>query len=167
MERKEPTRENLASSLKEVIAQLIAQHGKWKVPYGEISRLQRTSKEGRPPFGRPEFDANLPSLPVPGVSSSDGAIFTVNAIPYTMTNEKRRYGVHGASYVSVVEFGPQTHALSVVTFGANGDPKSPHFFDQAQLYAKGQFKPSWFTRDEVARNAAASYHPGEEKPAKN
>ena len=167
MERKEPTRENLLSTLQGVVAQLVAQHGTWKVPYGEIARLQRSSREGQPPFGRPAFDDGAPSLPVPGVSSFDGAIFTVNAVPFLMKDEKRRYGVQGATYVSVVEFGAPARALSVVTFGSSGDPHSPHFFDQAQLYAKGQFKPSWFTRDEVERNAAVSYHPGEERPAKD
>jgi len=166
MQGKAESRENLLASFKEVVSQLGAQHGRWQVPYGEITRLQRISEEGASPLVRPEFDERAPSLPVAGVSSYDGAVFTVNAIPFTLTSEKRRYGVHGASYVSVVEFGPQTRALSVVTLGANGDPKSPHFFDQAKLYVKGTFKTSWSTRDEVKRNSEAAYHPGEEKPSR-
>ncbi|HUI83022.1 MAG TPA: penicillin acylase family protein [Candidatus Binatia bacterium] len=53
-------------------------------------------------------------------------------------------------------------ALSVGTYGESGDPASPHFNDQASLFVKGQFKPSWFTPDEVKKNAESVYHPGDE-----
>jgi acyl-homoserine-lactone acylase len=62
---------------------------------------------------------------------------------------------------SVVEFGPQPRALSVLTYGESGDPKSPHFNDQLELFVKGQFKPSLFTLDEVRRNAESAYHPSD------
>jgi acyl-homoserine-lactone acylase len=67
----------------------------------------------------------------------------------------------GASYVSVVEFGPQVRSLAVHTFGSSGDPRSPHFFDQAHLYARREMRPVWFTREEVLANAERSYRPGE------
>jgi acyl-homoserine lactone acylase PvdQ len=72
------------------------------------------------------------------------------------------YGVHGDTYVSVVEFGSTTNAASIMTFGESADPKSKHFFDQAPLYVKGQFKPSWMTLEEVKQHSESAYHPGEE-----
>jgi len=144
----------------EVIDELIAQHGRWQVPYGEITRLQRTPALDKP---HAKFDEGASSLPVPGVSGYDGAVFTFNAIPFKIEQAKQRLGVHGDTYVSVVEFGPKVRAKSIVTFGASGDAASPHYFDQAPFYAKGEFKPSWFTPQEVRQNAVGVYHPGGEK----
>jgi acyl-homoserine-lactone acylase len=156
----ESTPDVLLAKLIEVIDDLIAQHGRWQIPYGNITRLQRTPALDTP---HGKFDESASSLPVPGVSEYDGAAFTFNALPFKMEQAKQRLGEHGDSYVSVIEFGTKLQAKSVVTFGASGDAASPHYFDQAQLYANGEFKPAWFTRQEVEENASSVYHPGEEK----
>ena len=49
---------------------------------------------------------------------------------------------------------------TIVTFGQSADPASPHFFDQAPLYARGEMKDAWFHADEVERAARRSYRPG-------
>jgi len=65
--------------------------------------------------------------------------------------------------VSVVEFAPTLRQRSVVTFGQSGVASSPHFFDQAPLYARGQMKPMPWTKQAVIASASTSYHPGERK----
>jgi penicillin amidase len=75
--------------------------------------------------------------------------------------QKRRYGVGGHSFVSVVEFGPQVRAMSVLVFGQSADPASKHYFDQAPLYAGQKFKPAWFELSQIRANSERIYHPGQ------
>jgi acyl-homoserine-lactone acylase len=62
--------------------------------------------------------------------------------------------------VAAVEFGPRVRAKSVLAGGVSGDPASPHFNDQAELYAQGKFKDVLFHREEVERGARRTYRPG-------
>ena len=40
--------------------------------------------------------------------------------------------------------------------------RSPiHYFDQAQLYAEGQFKEAYFDKKDVEAHAERTYYPGE------
>jgi acyl-homoserine-lactone acylase len=132
--------------------------GSWRVPWGDVARLQRVDEFAAPPGVIP-FSDDAPSLPIAALDGRLGAIFTM--YPAAFPGRKRLYGTAGASYVSVVEFGPQVRALAVHTFGASGNSSSPHFFDQAPLFARGEMRPVWFTREEIMANLERSYRPGE------
>jgi penicillin amidase len=150
------TAERQLAILNEVIDTLAHDFGTWKVAWGELNRLQRIDESKNERF----LDGK-PSIAVSGVNGNDGAVFTLYAAP--ADGQKRRYGVAGASYISVVEFGPKVRAFSVHTFGASGNPNNRHFMDQAELYVRKEFKPAWLTLSDIRANLEAAYHPGEER----
>lgn len=134
-------------------------HGTWKVAWGEINRLQRIPGWEIDLTGKGNFQDNQPSLPVAGCPGPLGIVFNFYTAP--QAGQKRRYGVAGSSYVGVVQLSEPPKARTVLQFGESGDPASPHWFDQAQIYAKGEFKASCYGKNEIEATCKRPYHPGE------
>ncbi len=140
--------------LKQAMDFLESNYGSWRTEYGAFNRLQRLN-----PASQTTHNDKIYSLPSPGLPFYMGAVFTFNTT--TPENSNISYGNHGHSYVGVVEFGNTIRAHSVMAFGQSRDPNSSHYFDQAQLYVEGKFKPAWFEPNDIRENAASVYHPGE------
>ncbi len=151
--------ENLnIAALEAAIDSLKKTWGTWKIPWGEINRIQRVEPDNNQEY---HFDDSQPSIPIAGAPSWAGPIFTFWS-KYGKTT-KRRYGTGGNSYVSVIEFGPKVIGRSLHHFGTNGSPSSPHYFDQAEIYSHGKYKPAYLTLDEVRAHAVRSYEPSDFK----
>jgi penicillin amidase len=161
---------NVAEQFKALIAaaqKLKASFGDWKVAYGQINRLQRHADVSD--FYRIPFSDDLPSLPSAGMPGPPGVVFTTYFTPTIYLPPvklmKNHYAVVGTSYMSIIEFGDRVKSKSLLQYGASGDPKSPHFFDQAELLSKKQMKDNPIYWDEVIAAAKRVYHPGDERPA--
>ena len=71
------------------------------------------------------------------------------------------YGTSGNSFVAVVEFGDRVQARAVSAGGESGDPKSPHFNDQATRYSTGNLRDVYFYRPQLEGHIERQYHPGQ------
>lgn len=149
-------KEDPVRSLEQVLGDLEGAFGTWRVAWGDLNRLERRQSGGEEPFRD-----DVKSLPVAGAPGDVGIVFNFYARPEK--DQKRRYGVAGHSFISVVDFGPEIQARSILVFGENSDPASPHYFDQSELYAKQEFKPAYFNLADIKAHAERTYHPGEAK----
>ncbi|KUG09189.1 hypothetical protein ASU33_19715 [Solirubrum puertoriconensis] len=151
-----PVSDSLAVAfLRSAAAELTARYGSPWVPWGEVNRLQRIHSSG----SQEKFADSRPSLPVGSFAGSAGSLFAFRTRPEKA--QQRQYGIGGNTYVAVVELGPRVRARSVVNFGQSADPASPHYFDQAPLYATYQLKEAWYYQQDVLSHARRSYHPGQ------
>ncbi|MEO5984754.1 MAG: penicillin acylase family protein, partial [Ferruginibacter sp.] len=141
--------------LSNAVDSLRSKYGTEFISWGDINRLQRIHSSG----SLEKFDDNKFSLPVDAVPSGMGSLFAFQT--RTDPGQKKMYGVAGNTYTAIIEFGKKIQAKSIVTFGQSANPGSPHYFDQASLYAAGEFKDVYFYKKDVMKHARRKYHPGE------
>ena len=153
---KELDAETKLKSFESAVGELQTNYGTWKVKWGEINRLQRVHTSGT----QERFDDEKMSVPIPGVNGQTGCVFTFGT--RREAGQKRRYGVSGNSYLAVIEFAPKVKRHSLLVFGQSSDSKSPHHFDQAELYSKQQYKNAWFDLGQIKNNSKRIYQPGKE-----
>jgi acyl-homoserine lactone acylase PvdQ len=151
---KTATLAQLIPQLQSVISELKLKFGSWEIPWGTINRFQRLNGDVNL-----QYDDSAESLPI----GYGPAIW--GSLPAYKSNyqngSKKRYGTNGNSFVCAVEFGPKVKAKSLLAGGNSGNPKSKHFYDQAEMYRNGQFKEVLFYKEDVLKHAEKTYHPGE------
>ena len=150
-------------ALEQAASKLTELYGDWRVPYGDIHRIQRHANQ--PASSGVPFSDDEPSLPLAGVRGPLGVAFTLyHSPPTTLENgevRKLRYAATGASYMAVYEFGEKARGASYLHYGQSHRPESPHFFDQARLLSERRFKPAWLYWDDVEAHTTRAYRPGD------
>jgi acyl-homoserine-lactone acylase len=148
------TDEERLEALGAALARLERDFGRRRLAWGEVNRYQRRTGDIVQPF-----DDLQPSLRVGFAPGQWGALASFDSSKPRTT--KRIYGSVGNSFIAAVEFGPAVRAKALMTGGESGDPASPHFSDQAQMYCEGRFRDVWFSTQDVMAHAQLRYHPGE------
>lgn len=129
-------------ALAKAVADLTAGHGRIDPEWGAVNRLKRGDTD----------------LPV------DGGPDTLRAI-YSIADLSKGPGeaVAGDTYIALVEWlaDGRQRIRTVHQFGAATlDAASPHYADQAQLFAEEQFKAPAMTLDALLTEATRDYRPG-------
>ena len=89
-----------------------------------------------------------------GTPALDGAQISI-AAPRLAANR-------GDAWVLIVQFGEIPRAYTVLSYGQTARGESPHYSDQAAIFASGQMKPIAWTTEEIERTTIRSYRPGRE-----
>ncbi|MEL6657740.1 MAG: penicillin acylase family protein [Bacteroidota bacterium] len=139
--------------LEETLNELEQNFSSWQTPWGVINRYQRLDGAIEP-----HFNDERPSLPVGFASARWGSIAAFAG--WADNGSKKRYGRHGNSFVAAISFGKRLTAKAIVTGGQSGDPKSPHFSDQAKAFCNREFREVYFYREDVEAAAERRYQPG-------
>lgn len=129
------------SSMLAAIDSMQARWGAVDVAWGEVHRVRRGAVD----------------VPVGGCS---GALGCFRVLGYERAPDGKLAANTGDGWVLAVEFGPtRPRAYSVLAYGQSDNPTSPHHADQAELFARGQYKPVWFTEAEIRVHTQRSYRP--------
>ena len=121
--------------------------GRLDVPWGEVNRLRR---------GRVD-------LPLGGGPDTLHAVLTRPA------DDGRLVGWAGDSYVLLVDWDTEgrVRSRSIHPFGsATSDARSPHYADQAPLFARRQLKPVWLDEAEIRAHLEREYRPTASGPGR-
>lgn len=136
------------------LEELDRRYGTWMIQWGKVNRFQRVSGEIDA-----SFDDEGPSIPV-GFTTAWWGHLAAYGMRGTHDVDKI-YGTRGNSFVAAVEFGDKVKAKTILAGGQSSDPNSPHFDDQALMYANGKFKDVAFYREDVEARAEEKYRPGQ------
>jgi len=124
-------------------------YGGWDVAWGEVHRLQRGSVD----------------VPVGGCPGSLGCF---RVLDFEEGESGKWVASRGDAWILAVEFGDPPRAYSVLAYGQSSKEDSPHYSDQAELFARNRLKKVAFTEEEIRAQLVRAYRPGskitEEQP---
>jgi acyl-homoserine-lactone acylase len=126
------------------VAYLQQTYGDYRVKWGDVYRIRFGSKV---------------DLPIGGAGGDMGSF---RVIGYRSAEDGKKVARTGDSWVFAVEFGKEPKAYSIVAYSQSGNEDSPHFADQAPLFADNKMKPVAFLEKDIRKSMIKAYHPGEE-----
>ncbi len=129
-------RESLAYAIKRVEER----YGAIDVAWGDVHRLRRGDID----------------VPIGGLTTEYGAF---RVIQYRGDKDGKQVPAFGDSFVFAVEFTTPPTGYSVLAYSQSENPDSPHYNDQTDLFAGGQWKKIRFTEGDLAGHIERSYRP--------
>ena len=134
--------ERAASTFAAAVEETTRRYGSFDVPWGEVHRVRLGATDA----------------PVGGCGGAMGCFRVLN---FRTDADGKRSVIGGDGWVLAVEFGrDHPRAYSVLAYGNTNREDSPHFGDQAAMFARGEMKPVLFLWPEIERGAERRYRPG-------
>ena len=129
-----------AEAFVEAVETTRSQWGDWDVAWGEVHRVRRGNVD----------------LPVGG---GDGRLGSFRVLGYRVAEDGRLVADRGDGWVLVVEFSDPPRAYSILAYGQSAREDSPHFSDQAGMFARNEMKRVAFTEEEIRAHTIRRYRP--------
>lgn len=130
-----------AEAFARAVEETTSRYGSWDVAWGAVHRVR---------WGRVD-------VPVGGCS---GMLGCFRVLSFKEAEDGKRVVDGGDGWVLAVEFGKTPRAYSVLAYGQSSKPDSPHYDDQAELFARNEMKPVAFTEKEIEAQLVRRYRPG-------
>jgi acyl-homoserine-lactone acylase len=136
---KDPAR--AATAFAWAVEETARRHGSYDVAWGDVHRVRAGSID----------------QPVGGCSGALGCFRVLN---FRNDTDGKRVAVGGDGWVIAVEFTETPKAYSVLAYGQSARPESSHYYDQAAMFAKGEFKRVAVTEKDIDAQTIRRYRPG-------
>lgn len=132
------------TAFREAVEWLMVHHGRVDPEWGEVNRLAHGDV----------------SLPISGGPDTLRAVY-----PDAMRDDGTLHMTAGDTWIALVEWdrqGRQTARVISPYGSAIKDTSSPHYTDQAALFAAEEWRKAHLTHEDVVANATRTYHPGKD-----
>ena len=130
------------SALKKAITLTREKYGTIDIMWGEVHRLRHGDLD----------------LPVGGGPSGLGCF---RVFGFSEGDDGKQQIRRGDGWVLAVEFSSPPKAYSILAYGQSAKKESPHYTDQAELFANNKMKRVAFTEKEIRKSMIREYRPGE------
>lgn len=121
------------AALEKAAEHVVKTYGSLEVPYGEVYRFERGTKD------------------LPG-NGGAGRLGLFRTMTYGKKKGNRFYPTHGETFVCAIEFSTPQKANCVLGYGNASQPGSKHIEDQLQLMVDKKMHPVWRGRKEIEAN---------------
>ncbi len=134
-------RDSALASLKKAAAEMMKDHGRLDIPWGEFHVTQRGSKTA----GVTGFGYVVPGDSSAAVAPASGAF-----------KDGKIICSGGSSFRMVVNLDPKgVRSWSILPYGNSNDPNNPHFADQIEMFGRGEYKDTVFGLDRIRKEAVS------------
>lgn len=113
--------------------------GDWS--WSRVHELEHKHPIGTMALFRPLF--NVGPFPVPGSQE------VINNMAFNFDTNGHYPVTSGPSTRRIIDFSDIENSMSILPTGQSGNPFSPHYDDQAEMYARGEFRKMMLNRSEI------------------